>query len=76
MQNHEHFEELCALAAVGQLSAEEYREFQGHLGACSLCREAIDQNTFLIDSWMPAIARRNDGIRRLRHCNGDSFGPN
>jgi hypothetical protein len=66
MQNHEHFEELCALAAVGQLSADEYREFQGHLGTCSLCREALDENALLADSWMPAAARLNDGIRSLQ----------
>jgi hypothetical protein len=66
MQDHEHFEELCALAAVGQLSGEEYREFQGHLGTCSLCREALDENAFLTDSWTPATAQLNDGIRSLQ----------
>src|SRR6266852_1134103 len=35
---HEHFEELCALAALGQISAEDFAEFQAHLIVCAPCR--------------------------------------
>ena len=38
MQMHEEFQELCARAAVGQLSAEELARLEGHLSACSSCR--------------------------------------
>lgn len=42
---HEHFEELCALAALGQISPEEYRELQSHLRTCAACR--VRQADFL-----------------------------
>lgn len=36
--NHEYFEELCALAALGQISQEEYEKLLPHLRSCSGCR--------------------------------------
>ena len=36
--HHEHFEELCALAALGQISAEDFAEFQAHLIVCAPAR--------------------------------------
>src|SRR5712692_1226582 len=36
--NHEWFEELCALAAIGELGAAEFRDLQEHLAACQHCR--------------------------------------
>lgn len=35
---HEWFEELCALAAIGELTASEFRELQTHLTECGRCR--------------------------------------
>jgi len=40
MSSHEHFRELSALAAIGQLSSEEDRELSRHLRECSECRDA------------------------------------
>jgi predicted nucleic acid-binding Zn-ribbon protein len=37
--HNEWFEELCALAAIGELSASEFAELQKHLTDCSDCRE-------------------------------------
>ena len=37
--NHEWFEELCALAAIGELGAAEFRDLQEHLAACPHCRQ-------------------------------------
>jgi hypothetical protein len=34
----EHFEELCALAASGQISEGEFVEIQDHLQTCAHCR--------------------------------------
>src|SRR5713101_2672561 len=44
---HDRFKELAALAAIGQLSALEYRDLQSHLDVCSDCKEdcAEFQNT-------------------------------
>jgi hypothetical protein len=39
MSNHEHFKELSALAAIGQLTREEDRELNKHLLECASCRE-------------------------------------
>lgn len=39
MSNHEHFRELSALAAIGQLSRDEDRELSLHLNECADCRE-------------------------------------
>jgi len=35
---HEWFEELCALAAIGELSAEEFHDLQAHVANCDNCR--------------------------------------
>jgi hypothetical protein len=35
----ERFEELCALAAIGELSASEFAELNEHLPGCQHCRE-------------------------------------
>ena len=37
--NHEWFEELCALAAIGELSSAEYRDLRNHLAECGHCRQ-------------------------------------
>jgi anti-sigma factor RsiW len=36
---HERFEELCALSAIGELSASEFAEWNEHLSGCEHCRE-------------------------------------
>jgi hypothetical protein len=42
LRGHEHFEELAALAAVGELSDEEWRGFSEHRENCAACRKAVD----------------------------------
>ena len=37
--NHEWFEELCALAAIGELAAAEFNDLQEHLAGCPHCRQ-------------------------------------
>ena len=39
MNDHEHFEELCAVVAGGLGSAEEFRELENHLLGCEECRD-------------------------------------
>jgi len=37
---HEHFEELCAAASIGQATGEELLELEQHVSACDACRQA------------------------------------
>ena len=53
MQMHEHFEELCALAAIGQLSAEEHEELLAHLRACNHCKRTEDDFALILEQ-LPA----------------------
>ena len=66
MQNHEHFEELCALAAVGQLSPEEYGELERHLTDCGACQETLRDMTVVTDSWMPATSLTAHGVSTVQ----------
>jgi hypothetical protein len=49
MQGHEHFEELAALAAIGQVTAEEHRQLVEHLRACGVCKQMHDEFAFVLD---------------------------
>jgi hypothetical protein len=49
MQTHDHYEELCALLPIGQLSAEEYQELAEHLRACPSCRHATDEFSVILE---------------------------
>jgi len=40
---HEHFEELCATASIGQASGAELAELREHLGWCSTCQERYSE---------------------------------
>jgi hypothetical protein len=41
MPGHEHFEELCALAASGQISPDEWQRLREHVEICSSCAETL-----------------------------------
>lgn len=45
MLEHERFEELASLSAVGELSPEEHEEFLRHKGSCSKCREIVAETS-------------------------------
>jgi hypothetical protein len=53
MSDHEHFRELSALAAIGQLSSGEDRELNEHLKECSSCREAHCDYARVIQHQLP-----------------------
>jgi hypothetical protein len=40
---HEHFEELCAAASIGQVSGAELAELREHLQWCSACQERYSE---------------------------------
>jgi len=71
MQEHEHFEELTALAAVGDLSAEEQRELWEHLRGCNRCKHAGDQFSFILDQ-LP-LPEPSASDRDLQDLQGTSY---
>ena len=54
--NHERFEELCALAALGQISADEYADLQAHLIACDDCRRSRQDFLEILHEHLPLVA--------------------
>jgi hypothetical protein len=48
MSKHEEFEELCALAATGQLAPEEELRLSEHLDACPTCRAACEEYSVIL----------------------------
>jgi len=58
MLNHEgshseYFQELCALAAGGQISEPQFVELQDHLQDCAHCRSAYADFTDLLHNKLP-----------------------
>lgn len=47
MPVHEHYEELCALAASGDLRQDEWPDMEEHLRSCAECRKALAEYTDL-----------------------------
>ena len=66
MLNHsEYFEELCALAAGGQISEPEFVELQDHLRDCAECRSAYADFTDLLHDKLPLADPELMGPSRL-----------
>ena len=55
MSSHEHFEELCALAASGQLSSAEFAELQAHLNQCDACRTTSAEFVQVLCQGLPLV---------------------
>jgi len=53
MSGHEHYLELGALAAIGQISADEDRELTHHLSQCHECRDAYSDYSAILHSHLP-----------------------
>jgi hypothetical protein len=69
MLNHEYFEELCALWAVGQISEDEANALSRHLASCSECRESGVDFTMTLTELV-----RADRSQELEFF-GTDFGP-
>jgi hypothetical protein len=68
--NHEYFEELCVLAALGQISREEYQQLQAHLQSCTECRNRQADFTEILHEHLPVVApsdRLEVGAREFLH---------
>src|SRR5215813_8807175 len=67
----EYFEELCALAATGQISEPEFVELQDHMRECARCQSAYADFIDLLHSKLPLVGSK----RTLRsHLAGLFFG--
>jgi hypothetical protein len=73
LSEHERFEELAALAALGELSPEEQDEFNRHKQNCPTCSEIIEETASLAAATFIAGSPEDHGIgsvaerhRRLR----------
>ena len=50
---HEYFQELCALAPIGQISETEFMELQDHIQQCEECRSAYADFIDLLHNKLP-----------------------
>ncbi len=57
MLTHAQFEELCALATSGQLSAADASQLDSHLQNCDSCRRFLNDARILSDTVIPRIVR-------------------
>jgi hypothetical protein len=53
---HSHFEELCMLASVGQISEPDYQELSDHLRKCSRCCDSYSEFLRLTREELPLLA--------------------
>ena len=65
MSRHEHFEELCSLAVLGEVSPEELTELEKHLRECPECRVAYADFVALTGEHLPAADRSSGPISLL-----------
>jgi hypothetical protein len=65
LRNHEYFEELAAIAAVGELDPSQLRELNLHLTACARCKQANDEYTAL-HAVRPALGSEMIGLIESR----------
>jgi hypothetical protein len=53
MSRHEQFEELCAQAAVGELSGKDWQDLKTHLKECPACRAVFEDMRQIHSDWLP-----------------------
>src|SRR5215472_9646471 len=70
---HDYFRELCSLAAIGELSADEFDELRNHLAGCAECRSLYTDFARITSSDLSLLFSDTDLQRDLEH---DADGPN
>lgn len=83
MSTHDRYEELCALAALGELPAEDLEDFRLHVAECPICAEALDQFSEIVQAGLTiesktrslhAIAGEHvQQFLNRAHCEGVTF---
>jgi exonuclease VII small subunit len=61
----EYFEELCALAASGQISEPEFVELRDHMQHCAHCRSTLGDFTDLLHTKLPLLDPELMGSSKL-----------
>jgi hypothetical protein len=56
MQEHERYEELCALCAIGQVPEDEAEELENHLRICEACKNVQGDFGLILDQ-LPSVAQ-------------------
>src|SRR5437763_1647748 len=62
---HEYFEELCGLAASGQISEPDFVELQDHLQQCAYCQSAYTDFIDLLHDKLPLADPEVAGSSKL-----------
>ena len=87
MQEHSRYEELCASAAVGQISPAELTELHAHLRECDFCRELQTDFVDINSVWLlqveklepevydPQSALRHRILRNLKNAGAEFSEP-
>jgi hypothetical protein len=68
---HENFEELAALAAVGELSALELERLRHHLAECSRCRDAYGAFADVASNDLGVAVAARESIEELGPADAD-----
>lgn len=53
MSSHERFEELCALAAAGELGPADHDDLIAHVEECASCRTVFEELKDIHATWLP-----------------------
>ncbi len=87
MQEHSRYEELCASAAVGQISPAELTELHAHLRECEFCKELQTDFVDINSVWLlqaeklepevydPQSALRHKILRNLQNAGAEFSEP-
>ena len=87
MQEHSRYEELCASAAVGQISPAELTELHAHLGECNFCKDLQTDFVDINSVWLtqaqklepevydPQSALRHRILRNLQNAGAEFSAP-
>jgi len=73
ISNHDPFEELCALAASGEIAADHWQVLKEHLDECASCRGVFADMSEIHATWLPEhpdflVSRDAESDDRLRRA--------
>src|SRR6266404_3008664 len=63
-QEHEHYQELAALAAGGQLPGDEYVDFKSHLDECGSCRREFAEYKDMLFNQFPVVDLKMEDLSK------------